>query len=115
MTQFYKSKPPPAIPKPVGVRSKAYVRTRYGASRIVTDTYGSKTDWFALSKEIKKRDNYKCIFCGKPEDPKAGVFHDVHHIKRLADGGTTTRANLGTTCEDCHKKRPGHSHMRQRR
>lgn len=83
-----------------------------GVTRIVRDGYGKKSDWYALTAEVKKRDGHKCIFCGKLENPKAGIYHQVHHIVGIAKGGTTCKANLGTTCKECHEKRPGHSHMR---
>jgi HNH endonuclease len=89
-------------------------KRKSGVTRIVRDSYGKKGDWFALGKEIKKRDGYKCIFCSEPEQPKKGIFHDVHHIIRLADGGTNSKSNLGTTCSSCHAKRPGHKHMKEK-
>lgn len=93
--------------------NKPFFRHRAsGVTRIVRDTYGSKSDWFALCKEIKIRDGHKCIFCGKPEQPKLKIFHDVHHLIRLADGGTTTKANLGLCCDACHARRPKHGHMK---
>lgn len=93
--------------------AKPFFRHRAsGVTRIVRDGYGSKAEWFALCKIIKQRDGHKCIFCGAPEQPKANIFHDVHHLVRIADGGTTTRANLGTCCDKCHAKRPKHGHMK---
>ena len=108
--KFYKSKPPSSINKRVGVKAKPFFRHhKSGVTRIVRDTYGKTSDWFALCKEVKKRDGYRCIFCKAPEDSKNGVFHDVHHIIPLSRGGTTTKSNLGTTCKTCHRKR--HKHM----
>lgn len=112
MTKYYKTKPPSSSSKPVGVRTKAYVKKAHGVSRIVRDTYGKPSDWWELGKKVRARDNGKCLFCKTPEDPKNNVYHDLHHIKRLADGGTTSLANLCLCCAKCHKKRPGHSHMR---
>lgn len=91
----------------------AFFRKRAsGVTRIVRDSYGKKSDWYALTADIKKRDGNKCVFCGKPEQPKAGIYHHVHHLIGLAKGGTNARSNLATTCEACHEKRPGHSHMK---
>lgn len=89
-----------------------FKKRKSGVVKIKRADYGKPSDWFATCKEVKQRDGYKCIFCRKPENPKAGVYHDVHHLKSLARGGTNAKSNLGTTCDDCHKKRPGHSHMR---
>lgn len=97
----------------IKAKSKLYFRKRLsGVTRIIRDGYGDFADWKALTRDIKKRDGYKCVFCGRPEQPKQGIFHDVHHIKRLADGGTNAPANLATTCDSCHERRPGHSHMK---
>ncbi len=108
---FYKSVPSKLL-KPVGVRTKVYSKQRItGVVGIVRDYYGKRSDWYNLCQEVKKRDGFKCVFCKKPESIKEGVFHHVHHIRRLADGGTTTKSNLVLTCESCHSKRPGHSHL----
>lgn len=112
MGKFY-TPTPVANTKPVGVRARPINRTKKsGVTRIVRDSYGKPSDWWALCAQVRKRDKGCCIFCGAPENPKGGVYHDVHHIKRLADGGTTTMSNLGLACELCHTKRPGHSHMK---
>jgi len=92
---------------------KPFFRKRAsGVTRIVRDSYGKKGDWYSLCKDVKERDGHKCVFCGKPENAKANTYHDVHHIIPLSKGGTTSKANLATTCDDCHAKRPGHSHMK---
>lgn len=95
----------------------SFVRTtvkkrKSGVSKIKRADYGRPSDWYALCKEVKARDRYCCVFCGKPENPKAGVYHDVHHLRSLSRGGTNSKVNLATTCDSCHRKRPGHSHMK---
>ena len=87
-----------------------FKKSKNGVTKIVRATYGKPSDWYALTKEVKKRDGHKCLFCGKPESSKEGVYHDVHHIKELSKGGTNAKANLATTCKVCHKRR--HRHMR---
>lgn len=91
--------------------SKPVVRKhKNGNVRIVRDSYSNATtNWYDIAKEVKKRDGYKCVSCKKPEDPKSSVYHDVHHIRSLSKGGTTTKANLITLCKVCHGKR--HKHL----
>lgn len=81
-----------------------------GVSRIVRDNYGP--NWFSICKEVRARDKGLCGFCGKPESRKDGVYHDVHHLRRLADGGRTVLSNLILCCDSCHEKRPRHQHMK---
>lgn len=116
MGKFYTSKPPAPVVRLSSVKQNPYLRKRKsGVTRIVRDSYGSPSDWFSICKEVKTRDSYKCVFCKAPENPKIGVYHDVHHLIPLSKGGTTTKANLATTCRACHEKRPGHSHMTRTR
>lgn len=84
-----------------------------GVAKIVRDDYGSASEWFALCKQVRKRDNYRCVKCNDPECPSEGLFHEVHHIRPLSKGGTTTLANLILLCKNCHKGR--HKHMRRSR
>lgn len=93
-------------------RSKLSVRrTNKGqVSKLVRDGYGSKSDWYALCKQVKERDRYCCVKCGVPEVPKEDVYHEVHHMRPLSKGGVTALANLILICKVCHSKR--HKHMR---
>jgi len=52
-----------------------------------------------IRRKALKRDNYKCIWCGKREE------HDVSHFIQKRTGGETFEDNLVTTCEDCIHKR----------
>ena len=63
---------------------------------------GSLFGWENLKAYAKWRDGYKCRACGKSKH-KDGVRLEVHHIRRMADGGTDTPDNVVTLCEDCHK------------
>ncbi len=55
----------------------------------------------ALKEQIKRRDGYHCVICGK------GIEHDttleVDHIKPIALGGLSTPSNLRTLCYDCNR------------
>jgi 5-methylcytosine-specific restriction protein A len=92
-------------------------RNKSGVTRIVRDSYSNKnagTSWYEISKAVKVRDMYCCVSCKTPEKPKLGVYHEVHHIKPLSRGGTTTKANLITLCKACHDRRHPHLSGRSR-
>lgn len=78
-----------------------------GVKKIRRDGYSNantKVLWWDIRKEVFKRDGGKCraringIPCGKPGK-------EVHHIVPLNRGGTTTKSNLITLCQDCHDRR----------
>lgn len=52
-----------------------------------------------LKNEIRKRDNYKCQICGKPE--KENKNHPVHHIDFSKDNHS--KDNLILLCWSCHR------------
>lgn len=95
---------------------KPFIRHhKSGVSRIVranynTNQYGQdkKAEWWRISGEVRKRDNNRCIWCGKPAS-------QVHHIKPLSRGGLTVKANLGCVCDECHDKRHPHMHEKAKR
>jgi len=82
-------------------------------AKITRDDYGDATSWYSLCAEVKKREGHRCAKCNEPENKSLGVYHDVHHIRPLSKGGTTTKANLILLCKDCHANR--HTHMRRTR
>lgn len=90
-------------------------RSATGITRIVRDGYNTgKESWWDISKRVRERDRGKCHFCGCVEDKKVGL-HDVHHMRPLSRGGTTTMSNLALVCtkksgQGCHEKQ--HKHMR---
>jgi 5-methylcytosine-specific restriction endonuclease McrA len=92
-------------------------KRKSGVSRVVRDNYsnsskpGGKT-WYEWCAEVRKRFRGLCAECKTPENPKAGVYHEVHHIRKLSAGGTTCLLNLILLCKRCHGKR--HSHMKDR-
>jgi hypothetical protein len=54
------------------------------------------------TKEVRKRDNYTCQECGKPEEN--GIAHDVHHIIPYRLTQDNSLSNLITLCHSCHMK-----------
>lgn len=65
--------------------SKAYQRS------LMTDS---------LRYDIMKRDNFRCVLCGRTA--KEGVKLHVDHILPVAKGGLTVPDNLRTLCDQCN-------------
>lgn len=82
-------------------------RSVNGVSRIRRDTYGK--DWYTTVNEVQKRDGMQCMHPGC----KAMVSLHTHHARALTRGGTTSKANLITLCEEHHEAR--HKHMSHNR
>ncbi len=51
---------------------------------------------------VMKRDDYKCVLCGRSPATHAGVTLHLDHIVPYANGGETVKDNLRTLCEDCN-------------
>jgi 5-methylcytosine-specific restriction endonuclease McrA len=70
--------------------------------------FESKAGWWEIRKKVVQRAGGKCEArlasgrCGAP-------LQEVHHIRPLSKGGTTTMSNLLGMCQACHNKR--HSHL----
>lgn len=57
-------------------------------------------DWKETLKDlVRKRDNYTCRLCGKPQ---GNIAHDVHHVD--FNKKNCIPINLITLCHDCHVK-----------
>ena len=52
-----------------------------------------------IRRRVLHRDNYHCVWCGKPETRR------VSHFIQKGAGGETSYYNLVTTCEACKRKR----------
>jgi hypothetical protein len=53
-----------------------------------------------LRDQILRRDNFKCVFCGRGAND--GVKLHIDHIIPVSKGGTTEADNLQTLCEECN-------------
>lgn len=53
-----------------------------------------------LRYEILRRDNFKCVICGRSADD--GITLHVDHIMPVSKGGKTVESNLRTLCADCN-------------
>lgn len=56
-------------------------------------------DFRALTYEIRKRDDYRCRFCGVPENGRAHCVHHINYVKTDIDA-----SNLITLCPSCHSR-----------
>lgn len=59
----------------------------------------------AINQDVRDHilgeDGHKCLRCYA-----TGNLH-IHHIIPVSDGGETTRANLATLCQKCHRRAHG--------
>jgi hypothetical protein len=53
-----------------------------------------------LRDKILRRDNFRCVFCGRGVND--GVKLHVDHIIPVSKGGTSHADNLQTLCEECN-------------
>lgn len=52
---------------------------------------------------VIKRDQHRCVICGRRPADYVDVELNVHHIRPWAEGGLTKPNNLITICRTCHK------------
>jgi len=70
------------------------------------DPYYLTPEWEALRRQVLKRDNYLCSFCGvkclgkKRNKPSP----HVDHIIPRKEGGKDTLDNLRVACHSCHSR-----------
>lgn len=55
-----------------------------------------------LRLSVLKRDNFRCVFCGKSPATNLGVVLHIDHIVPFSKGGETKLNNLQTLCEQCN-------------
>ena len=55
-----------------------------------------------ISKDILKRDNYTCAYCGK----RGGIL-EIDHILPISRGGSDNKSNLVTSCRHCNRQKKG--------
>ena len=56
-------------------------------------------DWANIREAVLRRDDYKCLECGKP---CRSAEADVHHLLPRSAGGADEPSNLVTLCDGCH-------------
>jgi hypothetical protein len=57
-------------------------------------------EWKRISREVFKRDNYTCQYCGI-----VGGKLEVDHIIAFSKGGNDDMSNLTTSCLKCNRKK----------
>lgn len=65
-----------------------------------TKEYQRKIMTDSLRYDILKRDNFRCVLCGR--SAQDGVKLHVDHIIPVSKGGKTESSNLRTLCEKCN-------------
>lgn len=63
--------------------------------------YGRKMKY--SNKMVWERDNFTCMYCGKPISSKHDLTAD--HIMPRSRGGKTTYENMTTACRYCNRKK----------
>ncbi|MCL6264935.1 HNH endonuclease [Flagellimonas myxillae] len=62
---------------------------------------------FKVKAWVLKNANGKCEFCSNPApfETNSGIpYLEVHHVRRLADGGSDKIENTVALCPNCHKE-----------
>lgn len=52
--------------------------------------------------KVLKRDNYKCVYCGKSPAIHPGIILHIDHIKPFSKDGDNSLENLQTLCNKCN-------------
>ncbi len=66
-------------------------------------------NWDVVSKRYKEAHGFICESCRVNLREHAGLLH-VHHINGVKTNNASS--NLKAMCADCHRRQPGHEHMR---
>lgn len=56
-----------------------------------------------LTLKVLKRDNYKCLICGKSPSTHPELSLEVDHILPVSKGGTNDLENMQTLCFYCNR------------
>lgn len=73
------------------IEKEKYQESRSYQRKLMTDS---------LRYDIMKRDNFKCVICGRSSQD--GVTLHVDHILPVSKGGKSIQSNLRTLCESCN-------------
>ena len=72
------------------------------ATKVETNHTTSREPSLSLRFAVLKRDNYKCVICGRSPATTPGLELHVDHILPYSRGGETVIDNLQTLCSDCN-------------
>jgi hypothetical protein len=57
----------------------------------------------SLRYSILRRDNFKCVLCGRSPATDTSTILEIDHIIPVSRGGTNDPKNLRTTCFECNR------------
>lgn len=63
----------------------------------------SRTPSLRLRFQVFRRDNFRCVQCGRSPATRPGLELEADHIKPYSKGGETVIGNLQTLCKDCNQ------------
>lgn len=67
------------------------------------ETVGRRAPTRKLRMQVLKRDNYRCVICGRKATDHVDIELHVHHLIPWRMDGPTAEENLVTLCGTCHK------------
>jgi len=89
-------------PKPLGkpvVQIKGPIST--SPETIIIDT--PRLPSLRLRFQVMKRDNFRCLKCGRSPANHLGLELEIDHNKPYSQGGPTVLDNLRTLCKECNR------------
>ncbi len=80
---------------------------RKGSVKVTTSTTTAYVRSADVIAYVVHRADGVCEGCGRPapfKKPNGDPYLEVHHIKRLAEGGADTAENAAGLCPNCHRR-----------
>lgn len=74
-----------------------------GVSEKVLIMHTARTPSLRLRFNVLKRDNFKCVKCGRSPSTHPGLVLEIDHKNPYSKGGETVLGNLETLCLDCNR------------
>lgn len=78
------------------------VRKAPTVNKPTKDIIMSRSIPLKIRMQVLKRDNFKCVLCGKSPAIHHGVILHIDHIIPFSKGGRSEIDNLQTLCQDCN-------------
>lgn len=72
------------------------------ATRAYTPDADKREIKLGLRYRVLKRDNFKCVLCGRSPATTPGLELHVDHIHPFSKGGKTVEYNLRSSCAECN-------------
>ncbi|MFJ2740344.1 HNH endonuclease [Streptomyces sp. NPDC087440] len=74
-----------------------------GTSHLSHDAVSRRAPSRKLRGQVLKRDNFRCVICGRKATDHIDLELHVHHLVPWRMAGPTAEENLVTLCGTCHK------------